>query len=304
MVFTPVETDFPALVKEVSMIFQQCFRDKKLKNIIRINPMPTLLIDKLRMRQILFNLVGNAVKFTEHGHIEFSGSFTPVGDSSGTLCFSIADTGCGISEEDRKRLFQPFVQSNAIRGTQTAHNGTGLGLAIIRRMLERRNGEITLKSEPGKGSTFTVTMREIGYLVKHHVNEPDVSEPLSVSPLISGQVLVVDDISMNLRVTGAMLKKIGVDSVIANSPEAALKCLRENNRITLVLCDLWMPEMNGDELARKIRKLYPARMLKLVALTADTENGETFDMNAFDGILHKPVNVEALRKTVAEFGGQ
>ena len=304
MVFTPVETDFPALVKEVSMIFQQCFRDKKLKNIIRINPMPTLLIDKLRMRQILFNLVGNAVKFTEHGHIEFSGSFTPVGDSSGTLCFSIADTGCGISEEDRKRLFQPFVQSNAIRGTQTAHNGTGLGLAIIRRMLERLNGEITLKSEPGKGSTFTVTMREIGYLVKHHVNEPDVSEPLSVSPLISGQVLVVDDISMNLRVTGAMLKKIGVDSVIANSPEAALKCLRENNRITLVLCDLWMPEMNGDELARKIRKLYPARMLKLVALTADTENGETFDMNAFDGILHKPVNVEALRKTVAEFGGQ
>ncbi|MDD4818060.1 MAG: ATP-binding protein [Victivallaceae bacterium] len=300
MVFAPVETDFPALVDEVATIFQQRFRDKKLENIICLAPMPTLLIDKLRMRQILFNLVGNAVKFTDRGHIKLSGTFTPSGDSCGTLCFSLEDTGCGISEEDQKRLFQPFVQSNAIRGTQAAQNGTGLGLAIIRRMLERRNGEISVKSAPGKGSTFTVTMHRVAYIVKRHVNAPEQSAQVVAPQHMTGRVLVVDDVAVNLKVTQAMLTRIGVSSVVANGPVEALECLKQKD-ITLVLCDLWMPVMNGDELARKIRKLYPERNLKLVALTADTETSGTFDMNEFNAVLHKPVNMEALRKLIADF---
>ncbi|MDD3885303.1 MAG: ATP-binding protein [Victivallaceae bacterium] len=301
MVFSPGETDFPALVSEVLTVFQQWLRDKKLKTEIHIDPMPTLLLDKGRMRQILFNLMGNAVKFTDRGHIDFTCSFTPSGDSSGTLRFSLADTGCGISEEDQKRLFQPFVQSNAVRGTQAERNGTGLGLAIIRRMLERINGEITLESKLGQGSVFTVEMRKVEYVVKRHVNVSGEAAPLETPHHISGKVLVVDDVVMNLKVTQAMLKKIGVESEIANGAEAALACL-EKTDIKLVLCDLWMPVMNGDELARKIRKLYSDRKIKIAALTADTETGSAFDMSEFDAVLHKPVNMGRLRELLANLG--
>ncbi len=293
MVFTPIETDFPAIVNEVSNMFQQRLHDKNLKMKIHLDPMPTLMLDKSRMRQILFNLIGNAVKFTDHGHIEFRTSFTPEGDSSGTLLFSLSDTGCGISEEDQKRLFHPFVQSNNVRGTQTERNGTGLGLAIIRRMLEQCNGDITLKSKQGQGSTFTVKMREVGYVVKCHppVHEEDMSEIMVHH--FTGKVLVVDDIALNLKVTQAMLKKLGVESETANGPKAALECLRKMD-FALILCDLWMPEMNGSELAREIHKLYPDRKWKIVALTADMEAGDAFDMSEFDAILHKPVNMKKL----------
>lgn len=302
MVFTPVETDFSVLVNEVSAIFKQRFSEKKLENIICIDTMPTLLLDKLRMRQILFNLIGNAVKFTDKGHIEIRGTFTPVGDSSGTLCFSVSDTGCGISSEDQKRLFQPFVQSNAIRGTTVAQSGTGLGLAIIRRMASRCNGEISLESEPGKGSKFTVTMRDIGYVIKRHVSTPKTKESVFATHPIKGRVLVIDDVDLNLKVTAAMLRKIGIDSSTANSPEEALELLKQSDNFTVILCDLWMPLMNGDKLARKIRRLYPERKLKLIALTADTETNGNFDMSEFDAVLLKPITIESLQKTFLTTG--
>ncbi|MDD3153965.1 MAG: ATP-binding protein [Victivallaceae bacterium] len=297
MVFTPTETDFSALIQEVMTIFQQRIRDKKLECILSMQPMPTLLLDKIRMRQILFNLIGNAVKFTDSGHIELKSTFVPDKEATGTLCFSLTDTGCGISPEDQKRLFQPFVQSNAIRGTQVAKNGTGLGLAIIRRLLDRLHGDIQLQSTPGKGSTFSVVMHEIGYVVKRRVQTQQIpsAEP-RLEKSFSGRVLVIDDVVMNLKVTQAMLEKLGVSSEIANGPEAALQLLDQPD-LSLILCDLWMPKMNGDELVRKIRKLYPGRKWRIVALTADTEPGaNTFDLSAFDSVLHKPVTLDHLRK--------
>lgn len=298
MLFTPSETDFPELVHEVMTIFQQRFRDKELKNIVRVDAMPHLLLDKLRMRQILFNLVGNAVKFTDRGQIGFSASFTPSnGGSNGTLRFSIADTGCGIPAEDQARLFQPFVQSGAIRGTQAAKNGTSLGLAIIRRMLDQLNGVISLHSEFGKGSTFTVEMREVGCLANAGTAVSPSAPPASSPAPFSGKVLVVDDIAMNLKVTQAMLKKMGIRSEIANGPTEALACLSRTEDITWVICDLWMPEMNGAELAVKIRSLYPDRKWKIFALTADSEDGShLFDMSGFDAVLHKPINLASLQK--------
>lgn len=299
MVFTPTETDFASLASEVATIFQQKLNDKKLANNIRIESMPTLLLDKLRMRQILFNLLGNAVKFTDHGHIDFTASFTPDGDTSGTLIFSLSDTGCGISKEEQKRLFQPFVQSNAIRGTQAEKNGTGLGLAIIRRMLDRIHGDIQLVSEPGKGSSFTVTIHKVGYFVKRFMTPQCETSKGKNTKNISGRVLVVDDVKMNLKVTQAMLKQLGVSSETANSPDEALSCLEQKD-ISLILCDLWMPIMNGDELAHKIKKLYPDREIKIFVLTADTEADTSFDMSIFDGVMRKPVSMSDLKKVLSD----
>ena len=301
MVFTPTETDFSALTAEVATIFQQRLREKRLQNNIIVANMPTLLIDKLRIRQILFNLLGNAVKFTDHGHIDFTAEFTPVDNTSGTLVFSLADTGCGISQEDQKRLFKPFVQSNAIRGTQAAQNGTGLGLAIIQRMLERLHGEIKLTSKLNKGSTFTVTLHNVGYVVKRHMKALPAVAPAEEKCEFTGKVLVIDDVMLILKVTQAMLKKINVCSETANSPEAALKCL-ENAKFSLILCDLWMPGMNGDKLAAKIRNMYPESNIRIIALTADTEADGTFDMSVFDSVLRKPITITVIKEAIQAAG--
>ncbi len=299
MVFTPTETDFAALVSEVATIFQQRLCDKGLQNNISVAAMPLLLLDKLRMRQILFNLLGNAVKFTEHGHIDFTASFTPDGDVGGTLRFALSDTGCGIAEEEQKRLFQPFIQSNTIRGTQAEKNGTGLGLAIVRKMLERLHGDIQLASEPGKGSTFTVTIHKVAYSVTRHIPRTGKAPEKAAADSFSGSVLIIDDVKMNLKVTQAMLQKLGVNSETANSPDAALKCLEQKD-FPLILCDLWMPVMNGDELTRKIRKLYPDRKMKIIVLTADTEANASFDISIFDGMMRKPVSMSELRKALSD----
>lgn len=318
MAFAPSETDFPALVDEVFIMFKSRLRDKNLTSRVSIQPMPLLMLDKIRMRQILFNLVGNAVKFTDKGHIEFVAEFIPNDDGTqnahdvhdvhdahdahdaheGTLRFSVTDTGCGISEEDQKQLFQPFTQSKAIRGTQVANNGTGLGLVIVRKMLDQLNSSIKLQSTPGVGSTFTVERRNVSYVRKSLGRTGKIdSEQVKLNPMGAslGRVLVVDDVAMNRKVMGILLRQMNIPSFTADSAKEALKQL-EVHDFSVILCDLWMPEMDGEELARKIRELYPHRKMRLIALTADTEAEENFNLSLFDGILRKPVCFNDLRK--------
>ncbi len=163
MVFNLSETNFANVVSEVGNIFRQKCEEKKLNFVADVQKMPSLWLDKLRIRQILFNLIGNAVKFTNDGEIKVSASFTVETEDSGTFTFSVADTGIGISPEDQKNLFQMFVQSEALRGTQISNSGTGLGLAIVQRMLERMNGSINLESEVGQGSKFIISIRDVKF---------------------------------------------------------------------------------------------------------------------------------------------
>lgn len=155
-------TDPAALLHEIPAIFQYKVQEKNLFFRVECQEnLPMLKLDNLRLRQILLNLVGNAVKFTERGGITIELEFLPdAGEKHGTLTIRVQDTGVGIPSEIQDKIFNPFVQSNVMRDTHI-HGGTGLGLAISRRLAERMNGRITLESQIGKGSCFTLVLEKI-----------------------------------------------------------------------------------------------------------------------------------------------
>lgn len=193
------------------------------------------------------------------------------------------------------------MQSKNFRGTYAANNGTGLGLVICRRMLQRMNGKITLESEPGKGSTFTVTLKNVAPAKKQSLLPTSVESVAAVekaSPL----VLLVDDIEINLKVMQAILKKMEIRSVTALSGQAALKLL-EQHSFDMVLTDLWMPEMNGEQLAKAIRQVKGCESMPIVAVTADVASRDNFDISCFNGVITKPVTAAKLRE-VFETGNQ
>lgn len=297
MKFSPVEVDVAELLEEIGGIFKQRCRSKGLDFRIDIPAeLPHLMLDKLRLRQILFNLIGNALKFTAAGSVTVGVRFEPDGGKeSGRLIIAVADTGIGIAKEDQTRIFQMFVQAVGNR-QQALSSGSGLGLALVSRLVEHLHGSISLKSEVNQGSEFTVELNEVpvapGYSAAAAGAATD--EDRSKNRLYRS-VLLVDDVPMNLKVMAAMLRKLKVETVLANNAEEALAAL-EKTRFDMILTDLWMPGMNGAELTWKIRssKRFPA--MKIVAVTADVESRLSFDISLFDNVLEKPVSLEKLEK--------
>ncbi|MBR6022895.1 MAG: response regulator, partial [Kiritimatiellae bacterium] len=296
-------TDVNALCREVMLIFTFRARENG-NNLVSDVPedLPELDIDNIRIRQILINLFGNAVKFTKDGTITLHASFTPdpAPADTGTLRFSVADTGIGISEEDQKKLMEPFVQLSGLRGTNAVNNGTGLGLSISKRLAGCMNGELACTSHIGEGSTFTVTLHTVRHREKTTL--PAVLEHPGQKPLARDiktlRILIVDDVPMNLHVTKALFNKIGFDNILtADSGHTALALL-ETHPIDLILSDMWMPGMNGADLSAAIKSNPKHAHIPIVAQTADVETGGNFDMSHFDAILLKPLTMGKLSNMV------
>jgi len=295
-------TDFNALCREVMLIFT--FRVKENGNQLVANVpeyLPELDVDNIRIRQILINLFGNAVKFTKSGTITLHVSFTPDSGSAdtGTLRFAVSDTGIGISEEDQKKLMEPFVQLSGLRGTNAVNNGTGLGLSISKRLAARMNGALTCTSKVGEGSTFAVTLNSVRYRAKAAPAARKQPKPHPLANDVKAiRVLVVDDVPMNLHVAKALFNKIGFNNIsTADSGKAALELLGKQP-IDLILSDMWMPEMDGSELSAEVKKDPRFAHIPIVAQTADVETGGNFDMSHFDAIIMKPLTKEKLSNMV------
>lgn len=160
-VFVSEKTDVNLLCRELSAVFQASATQKNLRLDFEIDKMPFLFLDQQRLRQILFNLVGNSLKFTKSGGITVSASFEKDSKIDGTFTLQVTDTGIGISPEDKKRLFEPFVQLTRMRGTNANNNGTGLGLSIVKKMMTQMGGTVELESELGKGSTFILRLPKL-----------------------------------------------------------------------------------------------------------------------------------------------
>ena len=264
--------------------------------------LPELDIDNIRIRQILINLIGNAVKFTKKGAITLSVAFTPDHDSAdtGTLRCAVSDTGIGISREDQKKLMEPFVQLSKMRGTNAANNGTGLGLSISKRLAACMNGELSCTSRIGEGSTFAVTLNSVRYRAKGvKVQSGAKPEAEAIARDVRAiRILIVDDVPMNLRVAKALFNKIGFHNVFtAGSGKEALEFL-DKQPVDLILSDMWMPEMNGTQLAAEINKNPKLSHIPIVAQTADVETSGNFDMSHFDAIILKPITKEKLSNMV------
>jgi PAS domain S-box-containing protein len=299
--------DFQLLVDEIVHIFKPLAKNKRIgvESVVTDIP-PGLLLDAMRLRQVLLNLTGNAVKFTEKGNVTLRAEFIPHGPhaDSGVLKIAVGDSGIGIPPEDLEYIFKPFAQARRIRG-KYAYEGTGLGLAISQRLVEKMGGRIHVESEVGVGSTFFLEFDPVV------VGSPDVEappKPVMAPPRVKHaaadrKVMIVDDVPVNLTVLGAILKKLGVGFIACGSASAALNLLTKmkDESPVLIMTDLWMPEMDGRELAVKLAGNPATAGIPVVAVTADAqiEVGENDDV--FSGLLLKPITMEKVRKLLENY---
>ncbi len=256
--------------------------------------------DPTRVRQILFNLVGNAIKFTDRGFVRISADSKL--DSGGVLVtLAVTDSGIGIDDTVRARLFAPFTQADS--STTRRFGGTGLGLSIVRRLAQLMGGDVTVDSTPGEGSRFTVTLR-LG--IADAVTPQSVRQTSTMSaPRGSTRLLIADDHPVNREVILRQLELLGLSADVAEDGAAALTLWRHAHH-AVVLLDLHMPVLDGFGLAEAIRRDEAEHNLPrsgLIAVTADALKGA--DARCFaagvDGFLAKPVSLDALTRTLGRW---
>jgi signal transduction histidine kinase/CheY-like chemotaxis protein len=280
----------------------------------------TIVSSPLRLRQILINLVGNAIKFTEIGSVRLVVRLIGHKKSEPRLRFDVIDTGIGISKEDMAKLFKPFTQvdSSFVRAAE----GTGLGLAISRRLANMLGGELSVTSVPGKGSTFTVTIQtgplDDAKMSEHREEAIPQSSPSAAQtiakerPKLSGRILLVEDGPDNQRLIAFLLKRAGAEVVLAENGIMALEKIEQAMRelasrgelesrapFDVVLMDMQMPLMDGYEVTRRLRTMgYRHTIVALTAHAMSTDRQKCLDAGC-DDYTTKPISEERLLATLA-----
>ncbi|NEQ36112.1 MAG: GAF domain-containing protein [Okeania sp. SIO3I5] len=260
----------------------------------------TVLGDVTRLRQILVNLLGNAIKFTHEGEVVVSITSKSLDDTYTEICFAVKDTGIGIPEDKRDRLFKSFTQVDS--STSRQYGGTGLGLAISKRLSEVMGGKMWVESQVGEGSTFYFT-------IKAEVVESDINKRLfgTESLLKDKKVLAVDDNATNREILKLQMESWGVEPEIAASGEEALQRLEGKKQFDLAILDMQMPEMDGRTLAQEIHTYARYKDLPLIMLTSIVylEDNLTEVETEFAAFLSKPIKQSQLYNTLLKvLGGQ
>ncbi|GBU23492.1 sensor kinase [Fibrobacteria bacterium R8-3-H12] len=289
---------FSSLIKDVISIIKMRIVGSNLSFVVDIDPnIPNSLFgDETRIRQALLNVLSNAVKYTKKGFISFSASGEITGDTV-LLTIEIADSGIGIKPEDLKKLFGEFVQVDM--ASHKGVEGTGLGLAITKNLIKMMNGDISVQSEYGKGSTFTIKLPQ-----KIRSDESlDIAKNDSIAIKFSApkaKILVVDDMGTNLKVAEGLMRpyKMQIDTCLSGI-EAIEKIKADN--YDLVFMDHMMPEMDGIEATKIIRETHAN--LPIVALTANAVSGtrEMFLSNGFNDFLSKPIDIVKLNSILEKW---
>jgi CheY-like chemotaxis protein len=276
---------------------------KGLKLDCRIAPgAPQLLVgDPLRLRQILMNLVDNAVKFTDEGEIVAQAVVSQQDEEELALLFSVSDTGIGIPKDKQSVIFQPFIQADG--STTRKYGGTGLGLAICRHLVKLMGGEIWVDGDVGSGSTFSFTARF----------EPSKVAPVELAPVAQTaepngdgrrglRILMAEDNTVNQTLVSRLLEKRGYSVVTVADGHEALAVM-EKEQFDVVLMDVHMPSMGGFEATAAIRKRErekPAPPVRIIAMTASAMKGDRERCLAagMDGYVSKPIRDKELFETI------
>jgi CheY-like chemotaxis protein len=257
-----------------------------------------IITDMVRLRQILINLLNNAVKFTFFGSVELNVSLVEKLDGNILIDFSIKDSGIGIEESNLKKIFQPFIQAD--NSITRKYGGTGLGLAISRNLASLLEGEISVKSELGVGSEFNLRLKVLSHdnyeSVKTEIKNLDSQNETSTKQL---SILLVEDNLMNQKVLVRLLQKTGFEITdLANNGVEAINLFKEKN-YDLILMDIQMPELDGMETTKLIRNKFKDRKQPIIlALTANAMVGdrEKYLAIGMDDYISKPVTPNDLKE--------
>ncbi|MBN1115415.1 MAG: response regulator, partial [Oligoflexia bacterium] len=261
----------------------------------------TVIGDPVRLRQILLNLVSNAVKFTHKGSIDLEISLIESKDKNQSLFFSVADTGIGISRDMQDKIFDSFTQAD--QSTTRKYGGTGLGTTIAHQLVKLMGGSITIQSELGKGSIFSFSLKfEKAYQIADTGHEPEL--PDDAKPFSGEYVLIAEDYPTNQLIFRQNLEKAGLNVTVVENGELAVEKCKEKD-FDLVLMDIQMPVMDGYEASQKIRELGGAYATKvpIIALTADADSHvkEKCRETGINATLTKPIKRKELIKGIMEW---
>jgi two-component system sensor histidine kinase/response regulator len=295
-----VDFDLHMVVEETVELFAEQTHSKglELASLVEQEVPTALRGDAGRMRQVLLNLLGNAVKFTEEGEVVLRASLAEENEEFAVVHFQISDTGIGLTQEQQERLFESFSQADA--STTRRYGGTGLGLAISKQLVERMGGEIGVESEVGKGSTFWFTVE----LEKQPEGDPQ-RKPSRRADLRNLHVLVVDDNETNRRIVHEQIVSWDMRNGMAENGISALQMLRgaaeQGELYDLAIIDLNMPGMDGMELASRIKADPSIATTKLILLTPMGLRGEAEQARqvGFSAYLTKPVRQSKLFDAIA-----
>lgn len=303
MTLEVADVDLRSLVKDVTTLVSELARRKGLTLTTEVheNVLPLFRGDPVRLRQILFNVVGNAIKFTERGGVSITVRLDPASSPDAehlTIRWTVKDTGIGMTKQQIDRLFQAYVQADA--STARRFGGTGLGLMICRQLVTLMGGTISVDSTPGAGSTFTYTTNLLPAIHRTaSISSDSSSLPHTTVPQLPRRVLVVDDNEINQVVACKFLQKLGCQVEVARNGADAIESLARTT-YDIVLMDCEMPIMNGYEAARSIRKKEKEQKsprLPIIAMTgnASIEDARQCREAGMDDVITKPISLASLQ---------
>lgn len=304
MTANPTCTNLPAMLDEVVDIVQGFIANRKLE--LKVNrakvAIPDVLVDEIRVREVLINVLGNAVKYTKDGGtITFSTEIRKGNTSSDiVVIFTIADTGIGMSKEFQAHMFDNFAQENTDARTQ--YNGTGLGLAISKKYVDLLGGTITVDSKKNIGTTFTI---EIPMTLT--TTKPLNSETPANSDISGLHILLVEDNELNAEIAQTLLETAGAKTTVAHNGEQALEVFQNHAPKTFdaVLMDVMMPVMDGLTATRAIRNLDrpDAKTIPIIAMTANAfgEDAEKCISAGMNAHIAKPVKIETIQHVICKY---
>ena len=300
--------DIPSIIYDTVHLNLLRYESRTLEFNLKIDEFTPLHLhgDEMRIKQIINNILSNAFKYTEEGHVEFSVSAEEESQTECTLVLRVSDTGQGMTEEQVSKVFEAYERFN-LNNNRTIV-GTGLGMNITKQLVDTMGGEIRVESEPGVGTVFTVRLpqKRVGSEVcgadladrmrsENFTNKAKLIKRQIVHEYMPyGSVLIVDDVETNLYIAKGMMLPYGLKIETASSGLEAIDKIMNGSEYSVIFMDYMMPKMNGIDATRKIREMgytYP-----IVALTANAVAGssEMFLDNGFDGYISKPIDIREL----------
>ena len=296
---SPHPTNLIGVVEEIKLLYNEKVKTEKVDiNIFTSGNFPaSIILDELRIKQVIFNLVGNAVKFTHKGYVNIGLDYSTTKNKLGELIITIEDSGIGIPEAQQKLIFQPFKQAELSGGR---FGGAGLGLSISQRLIKKMNGVIEVNSKEGKGSVFTVRLPDIETPSSSVEQKNPVLEMMDII-FETADIMIVDDVYSNIETVESLLSSYKLKIIPAESGERALEILN-HHKPDLILLDIQMPGLSGFEVAKKIKSNSALRHIPLIGYSASLFSSEKNNKtNDFDGFLFKPVNRSELVSKLAQF---